>query len=453
MSKTVALPASNSDLDLLTRALDRRILMLLRERYGTRPLGEVATVCSGGTPSTSNPLYWGGDHVWVTPKDLGKATTLDVDDSDRRITDAGLQSSSARLLPVGTVLLSSRAPIGYVGISAVPLATNQGFKNVIPSGELDSRYLAHMLRGSLRELREEGRGNTFHEIPARTVNGLHIAVPPLGEQRTIAAFLDAVYNLALGETSAVPTPPPSLNSGGQEILDAAEIGQQVATVRRIAACAPSVESLFRSEVETVLTELPARAKLGVDIDILSGATPSTSNFALWNGDVVWVTPKDLGRLSGRDIEDSERTLTTAGIEACSAQRVPVGSVVMSCRAPIGYLGIARVKLATNQGCKSFLCPQGWLPEFLYYSLMASLPRIKDAGSGTTFHEVSNTKLQGLEIPAADTLRQREIVAHLDSMRTKVAEYNKAAMLAERDAESLLPAYFDWFASRPVATQA
>ena len=112
--------------------------------WTTAPLSEVCDIVSGATPRTSVSDYWDGDIEWATPADLSKLPTLTIGSSARRITSAGLASCSATVLPAGSVLFSSRAPIGHVAINAVPMATNQGFRSLVPTpGVVDARYLAY----------------------------------------------------------------------------------------------------------------------------------------------------------------------------------------------------------------------------------------------------------------------------------------------------------------------
>ena len=106
-------------------------LFIMKTKYPTKKLGEVCEVVGGGTPSTFISEYWDGDIVWITPKDMGKLDSYEILGSNKKITEAGLKNSSAKMLPKGAVVLSSRAPIGYVAIAGVPLATNQGCRSFI----------------------------------------------------------------------------------------------------------------------------------------------------------------------------------------------------------------------------------------------------------------------------------------------------------------------------------
>ena len=159
-------------------------------------LGDVAQVVSGATPKSSVDHYWDGDIPWITPADLSRLEGKEVSVTARRITEAGLSSCSARILPPRSVLFSSRAPIGHVAINTVPMATNQGFKSFVPDQEiLSSDFLYWWLKSSKAYLQSLGRGATFKEVSKEIVESIKIPLPPLEEQRRIAAILDKAAEL------------------------------------------------------------------------------------------------------------------------------------------------------------------------------------------------------------------------------------------------------------------
>lgn len=156
----------------------------------TARLGEVADIVSGATPKTGVAEYWDGDVQWATPADLSKLDGPYITYTPRTLTDAGVKSCATTVLPAGSVLLSSRAPIGHVAINTVPMATNQGFKSLVPGPDLDAKYLYHWLKSKTEYLRSLGNGATFKELSKKTAAQIQVPLPPLPEQRRIAAILD-----------------------------------------------------------------------------------------------------------------------------------------------------------------------------------------------------------------------------------------------------------------------
>lgn len=152
-------------------------------------LGDVCQVVSGATPSTDVPAYWDGNIPWVTPTDLGRLAGPSLEQTERRITKAGLANCSAKMVPAGTVLMSSRAPIGHLAVASIPCCANQGCKNLVPGPTVDTWYLYYALKMLVPVLKALGRGATFTEISKATVESVHVPLAPLDEQRRIAAIL------------------------------------------------------------------------------------------------------------------------------------------------------------------------------------------------------------------------------------------------------------------------
>jgi type I restriction enzyme S subunit len=152
-------------------------------------IGEIADIVGGSTPSTADPSNFNGDIPWLTPKDLSGPHDRYVSRGERNLSRKGLESCSAQLLPAGTVLVTSRAPIGYAAIAKNPIATNQGFRNLIPKPGFDSEFLYYWVKAHVEELQRYASGSTFQELTGTALAQIRIRVPPLPEQRAIAHIL------------------------------------------------------------------------------------------------------------------------------------------------------------------------------------------------------------------------------------------------------------------------
>ena len=158
-----------------------------------KKLSDVCQINNGGTPDSKNKLYWGGNNHWLTPKDMGRLSSHHVDASERQITDEGLNNSSAKLVPQNSVILSCRAPIGYLAINSVPMSFNQGCKGLVPKPNLLAKYLYYFLLSSKQLLNDLGSGTTFKEISSKTLSNVIINIPSLIEQKRIVAKLDLTF--------------------------------------------------------------------------------------------------------------------------------------------------------------------------------------------------------------------------------------------------------------------
>ncbi|MES1953779.1 restriction modification system DNA specificity subunit [Salinisphaera hydrothermalis EPR70] len=167
-------------------------------------LADCCSIVSGGTPKSSEASYWNGDILWVTPKDLTELESKYISSTPRTITESGYAKSSANMLPAQSVLFSSRAPIGHVAINTVPMCTNQGFKSLVPDrGQIIPDYLYHWLRANKAQLQALGNGATFKEVSKTVISRVEIPLPPLEEQRRIAAILDKADALRAKRREAI----------------------------------------------------------------------------------------------------------------------------------------------------------------------------------------------------------------------------------------------------------
>lgn len=157
-------------------------------------LGDVCEVVSGSTPKTTVKEYWDGNFKWITPAEL-KSDSYVVYDTERHVTELAIKETGLKSFPEGTVLLSSRAPIGKVAIAGCEMYCNQGFKNLICSKQIDSRYLYNFLSSKTELLNSLGRGATFKELSKSIVEDIEIPLPTLGKQVEIAQIFESLDEL------------------------------------------------------------------------------------------------------------------------------------------------------------------------------------------------------------------------------------------------------------------
>lgn len=165
-----------------------------------------------------------------------------------------------------------------------------------------------------------------------------------------------------------------------------------------------------------------KVKLGEVGEIISGGTPSTTNETFWDGDVLFVTPLDLGRKN--KIDSTLRTISELGVKNSSANRIKAHSLAISTRAPIGLMSIVNQDFTTNQGCKSIQFYDSYDSEFFYYYLSYNVEKIQRYGQGTTFMEISKTDFSNLEFTVPDLSAQRRIAAILASADKVIAATQK-----------------------------
>ncbi|KUK79867.1 MAG: Restriction modification system DNA specificity domain, partial [Mesotoga prima] len=161
--------------------------------WGIKPIGQAVKCVGGTTPSTKNPAFWdGGKNPFVTPKDMSSLTSPVILDTSRHITDAGVDKINSGRLPIGSVILSSRAPIGYLAITEVPVSVNQGVIAMICNKDLPNYYVLHWTETNMDTIKRNAGGTTFAEISKRNFRPIPVVVP---QKLVLEAFVQQVEPL------------------------------------------------------------------------------------------------------------------------------------------------------------------------------------------------------------------------------------------------------------------
>lgn len=158
-------------------------------------LAEFCDVVGGGTPDRNNPDFWGGDIPWVSPTEITGNTSKYISQTKEKITEIGLEKSSAKLHPAGTLLMTSRASIGFVAINTVPMATNQGFQSLRCKKKVLVDFLYQYIIWSRPQLERLAAGSTFAEISSANVKRMTVCFPSVEQQQKIATILSSVDNV------------------------------------------------------------------------------------------------------------------------------------------------------------------------------------------------------------------------------------------------------------------
>lgn len=361
----------------------------MKARWPIKTIGEVCSVINGGTPKTGVAAYWDGLHQWITPAEMGKRNSPYVAHTSRTITDAGMQNSSARLLPPYSVILSSRAPIGHLVINTKPMATNQGCKGLVPSQDIDHKFLFYYLTSIVDLLNDLGSGTTFKELSGGKLKEVPIPVPPLSEQRRIVTILDEAF-------------------------------EAIATARANAEKnLQNARALFESHLESVLTkkskEWP-KTTLGEVAEVQSGGTPLVSNKVFWNGNIPWYSS---GELNNLHTIAPERHVSEQGLAQSNAKLFPAGSLL------IGMYDTAALKMsildrdaAFNQAIAG-VRPNDQLDlAFVLHSINFVKPYLLSLRRGVRQKNLSLSKIKEIVLNIPSLAEQREVVSILEEFATK-----------------------------------
>ena len=277
-----------------------------------RKLGDIADIVGGGTPSTGNQSYWDGDIDWYAPAEI--ADQIYANSSQKKITGLGYENSSAKMLPPGTVLFTSRAGIGKTAILTRKGCTNQGFQSIVPHrGELDSYFIFSRTEELKRYGELVGAGSTFVEVSGKQMAVMELMMPPtMREQQTIGGFFQQLDNLiTLHQRKCV-----------------------------------FLFSFFRACISmnfTASTFSWEQRKVGEVSESYSGGTPSVGVKEYYGGQIPFIRSAEINS------EITELFLTEEGLKNSSARLVAVGDILYALYgATSGEVGRARLKGAINQ---------------------------------------------------------------------------------------------------------
>ena len=175
--------------------------------------------------------------------------------------------------------------------------------------------------------------------------------------------------------------------------------------------------------------------------IHQGGTPDTSNSDYWDGDLPWLTPAEMGNLKSRFVNSTKRNLSLEGLRNCSSKLLPINSIILSTRAPIGYLAINLVEMAFNQGCRALVPSKQLLTDFLYYYLTTKETELNNLGAGSTFKELTGSILRNLKLAIPNTAEQQKIADCLSSVDSLIANAEERLATLRNHKQGLMQQLF------------
>lgn len=383
----------------------------MKSEWTYRPLGELVSFASGGTPSKKRDDYWDGTIPWISAKTL---KTENIDTSDLFITEEGLKAGS-KIAPKGSILLLTRGSGLFNGIPIArvekDVAFNQDIKCLDSYGEVENEFIFYWLLSQkdylMAKVGVTGIGAGKFDLDF--LQKLMIPIPSERERKSIVGFASSISEKI------------RCNAKVNDNLE-----QQAATY---------FQELFINNANPVW-QISTISDLGT---VVGGSTPSKTKPEYYtNNGIAWITPKDLSINKSKFISHGENDITELGLKNSSATVMPKGTVLFSSRAPIGYIAIASNEVTTNQGFKSVIPYSEIGTAFVYFFLKHSLPVIESAASGSTFKEISGSAMKNIPaiIPDRNTLDQFNSFCAPIFAQQKILEEQNHSLAMLRD--NLLP---------------
>lgn len=362
-------------------------------------MSEVAEIVGGGTPKASDPSNFSEDgSSWITPADLSGFEGIYIRKGKRDLSEKGLRSCSAAMMPARSVLMSSRAPIGYLAIAAGPLSTNQGFKSFVCREGVVPEYVYFWLRFIRLKLEEMGSGSTFAEISGRRAKAIPIFLPPAAEQHRIAAALEQLLPQMARIRNRLARVPKILKRFRQSVL--------------AAACSGRLTEDWRASNQRADWSCSSLGERGITARIGPfGSLLHRADYA--EGGVPLVNPTHMR--DGAIYPSTDCAVAEAKVTELSAYRLRTGDIVVGRR---GEMGRAAVVQPSQSG---FLCgtgsmfirvrPDEFNPEFLCLVLRSpqSVAALGDGAVGSTMQNLNQKALAAVSVPNAALIEQAEVV--------------------------------------------
>ena len=391
-------------------------------------LGGVIDWTSGGTPSRKHPEYYNGDIPWVKTGELDNGY---IDDTTEKITTEAIQKSSAKILPVHTVLLAMYgATIGQVAILRVRAATNQACACGICSDLVYFKFLFYFLRSQKQNFINLGKGGAQPNISQAIIKKCKMPLVSLDEQRRLVLRIESLFAKLDAAREKIQSVLDSHETRKAALLHDAFTGKLTARWREEHQTELRESKQFPSKLKSAPNHANALAgkwalvRLGDVVTWSSGGTPSRKHPEYYSGDIPWVKT---GELNNTYIYDTSEKITKDAIAQSSAKMLPVNTVLLAMYgATIGKVGILGVEAATNQACACGICSEWVDYRFLFYYLQSQKSSFIRSGKGGAQPNISQTIIKQYDFPLPSLLEQQEIARILDRLLAREQRARQAA---------------------------
>jgi type I restriction enzyme S subunit len=363
-------------------------------------LSEIMDIIGGGTPKTSKPEYWNGDIPWLSVKDFNNDYRY-VYETEKTITQAGLDNSSTKLLKRNDSIISARGTVGEMAMIPYPMAFNQSCYGLrAKEGLVDEEYLYYLIKHNLVVLKKNTHGSVFDTITRDTFDGIEVELPSLAKQKVVASILG-------------------------DLDDKIEVNNEINKNLQAQA-----NTIFSKAYNASTDQQPFTSA----IKVLGGGTPKTGNSDYWNGSIPFFTPKDVG---DPYTFRTEKYITESGLEHCNSRLYPINTSFVTARGTVGKVSLAGAPMAMNQSCYA-LVSDVVDPLMVYFYALKAVTSLKHKASGAVFDAIVTRDFDTEVIHMlSDSDSQRVIKAITPMMKTIHNNATENIRLSElRDA--LLP---------------
>lgn len=362
----------------------------------------VDKIKSGGTPTSTKKEYYGGDIPFVKIEDI-TASNRYLQATKISISDEGLNSSNAWLVPEGSLLYSIYATVGEVIINQVPVATNQAIMGIIPNKKVETDYLYYFLQGIKNKLSIYFKETTQKNLTAEIVKNFRIGLPPLPEQHKIASILSKVDE-HISHTEAIIEKTEELKKGLMQQLLTKGIGHT---------------KFKKTEIGEIPEEWDVVKLVDVSLNLLGGGTPSTANNEYWDGSIPWMTS---AHINGRYIRSGQKYITQKGLEQSSTKLIPKENILFVTRVGVGKIAINLIDIAISQDITGIIIDKEKANiGFIYWKLLDVARKIVSLSQGSTIKGILKSDLANQNVALPPLSEQTRIANMLMKIETNIEQ--------------------------------
>jgi len=381
------------------------------DHWRVTQLKNIATTVNGATPESGKQEYWDGDVAWYTPTDIDNEVALELGSPRRYISQAGFDSCAVKLSPPGSVILSTRAPIGSVGITTIASTINQGCRTLIPDQCVPTSFLASILIAARGEMRLRGNGTTFQELSTDALRSLRVPMPPREESNSIACTIDR-------ETNRID----SLISKKTRFVELLKEKRQALITHAVTKGLDPKVKMRDSGVEWI-GEVPEHwsvSRLGHFASVENGTTPATGNELFWeNGTIPWLGS---GEVNQQVVTQPTKTITELALQQCSLRLLPVNTLIIGMVGQgktRGLAAILKIAATINQNLAAICTGSKLKPDFLLFVFQAAYEWIREAGRGSNQAAMNCEIIAEFRFGIPDIQEQGDIVSMLSTMSERI----------------------------------
>ena len=369
-------------------------------------LSEIMDIIGGGTPKTSKPEYWNGDIPWLSVKDFNNDYRY-VYETEKTITQAGLDNSSTKMLKRNDSIISARGTVGEMAMIPFPMAFNQSCYGLRAKEDIvDAEYLYYLIKHNVVVLKKNTHGSVFDTITRDTFDGIEVDLPSLEEQKKVASIL-------------------------RDYDDKIEVNNEINKNLEEQA-----QSIFAERFVNNDYEIAKVTNLGSVCDCVLGGTPSRAKPEFWNGNIPWINSGEVNRFR---ITSPSELITQAGLERSATKLLPAKTTVLAITgATLGQVSLLEIAACANQSVVGIV-PNTTLPyEFIYPYIRANIQELISHQTGGAQQHINKQNVEGLSISIPSKPLLDDFVSLVSPIYAMVASNCFENVRLEKLRDSLLP---------------